>query len=99
MLCGCLLLMRRAASSMRPGTPYPETPPPFEERFCAECWARPQASTAGPNVGHGAAQASPIRLLQAFSAQAKRHCRHVVEAENHVKVSVLPDRRRGGVLR
>ena len=27
--------------SMRPGTPYPETPPPFEERFCAECWDLP----------------------------------------------------------
>ena len=27
--------------SMRPGTPYPETPPPFEERFCAECWGLP----------------------------------------------------------
>jgi hypothetical protein len=24
--------------SMRP---YPETPPPFEERFCAECWDLP----------------------------------------------------------
>ena len=27
--------------SMRPGTPYPETPPPFDERFCAECWGLP----------------------------------------------------------
>ena len=27
--------------SMRPGTPYPKTPPPFEERFCADCWDLP----------------------------------------------------------
>jgi hypothetical protein len=27
--------------SMRPGTRYPETPPPFEERFCSECWGLP----------------------------------------------------------
>ena len=27
--------------SMGPGTPYPEMPPPFEERFCAECWDLP----------------------------------------------------------
>ena len=27
--------------SMRPGTPYPETPPSFEKRFCAECWDLP----------------------------------------------------------
>ena len=27
--------------SMRPGTSYPETPPSFEERFCAECWYLP----------------------------------------------------------
>ena len=27
-----------ARPSMRPGTPYPEAPPSFDERFCAECW-------------------------------------------------------------
>jgi hypothetical protein len=27
--------------SMRPGTRYPETPPPFEERFCSKCWRLP----------------------------------------------------------
>jgi hypothetical protein len=27
--------------SMRPGTPYPEPPRPFDERFCAECWGVP----------------------------------------------------------
>ena len=27
--------------SMRSRTPYPETPPSFDERFCAECWGLP----------------------------------------------------------
>jgi hypothetical protein len=27
--------------SLGPRTPYPETPPPFEKRFCAECWSLP----------------------------------------------------------
>jgi hypothetical protein len=29
------------ALSMRSRTPYPEDPPPFDERFCAECWGLP----------------------------------------------------------
>ena len=30
------------ALTMRSRTPYPEDPPPFDERFCAECWGLPQ---------------------------------------------------------
>ena len=29
------------ALSTRSRTPYPEEPPPFDERFCAECWGLP----------------------------------------------------------
>jgi hypothetical protein len=27
--------------TMRSRIPYPEAPPPFDERFCAECWRLP----------------------------------------------------------
>ena len=60
--------------------------PTTQAEIAGTCPQKLSKCTAGPNVGHGAAQASPIRLLQAFSAQAKRHCRHVVEAVNHLKV-------------
>ena len=29
------------ATSIRPRTPYPETPSSFEDRFCAKCWGLP----------------------------------------------------------
>jgi hypothetical protein len=34
-------LAETEGQSTRVRTPYPEAPPPFDERFCAECWAYP----------------------------------------------------------
>ena len=34
-------LAEAEGQSTRARTPYPEAPPPFNERFCPECWADP----------------------------------------------------------
>lgn len=63
--------------------------PTTQAEIAGTCPQKLSKCTAGPNVGHGAAQASPIRLLQA----SRRRGRHVVEAVNHLKVSVLAESR------
>ncbi len=69
--------------------------PPFEERVLRRVLGK---RTAGPNVGHGAAQASPMRLLQA----SRRRQNAIVATWSRPRPTSRcgPDRRGGGgVLR
>ena len=56
--------------------------PPFEESFAPSAGEAHRRAERRPWCSSGFAD----QATAGFSAQAKRHCRHVVEAENHLKV-------------
>ena len=82
------------------GLPIPKRRRPSKRGFAPSAGTCPQKlskCTAGPNVGHGAAQASPIRLLQA----SRRRQNAIVATWSRPRTTSRcgPDRRGGGVLR